>query len=275
MSQALASLRDRHTTVATLLEQARTRLAQVIPASTGLMPSRAIAVVLDALVRNPALLDCQPKSIVQSVIHASELGLELGSPLGEAYLVPFSGKATMMIGYRGFVRLIRGGPKVTIVKGVLVREGDQFAVDEGANELHHVLAPGTTRARGKVVYAYSRVYYTDGSSQFEVMDIDELDKIKTEALSKDRRGASPWRKHEGEMYKKCPLRRQAKWLDLSPTGRRGVEIDELNAMQRGEYGTAPRDGFTAERTSELKEILIKRDAKVDVIDADFEEEVST
>ena len=272
MSQALASLRDRHTAVASQLEAARGRLSAIIPASTGLMPSRAIAVCLDALVRNPDLLECEPRSIVRSVIHAAELGLELGSPLGEAFLVPFKGKATMMVGYRGFVRLIRGAPRVTIVKGVLVREGDDFRVDEGANVLHHVIGGGTTKNRGDITYAYSRVYYSDGSSQFEVMDRGELDTIKSEALSRSR-GFTPWKnpQHVGEMYKKCPLRRQAKWLDLSPLGRRGLELDDLEAMQRGELGAIPRDGFTAHRADDLKGMLEARDKPVAVIDADFEE----
>lgn len=271
MSQALATLRDRHTYVASQLEKARSRLAAIIPQGTGLEPSIAIGVCLDALQRTPELLKCEPLSIVRSVIHAAELGLPLGSPLGEAYLVPFAGKATMMIGYRGFVKLIRAAPRVSIVKGIIVRQGDEFRVDEGNNALTHIQGAGTGRNRGDVTFAYSRVYYTDGSSQFEVMDRDELEKIRTKAIEQARGRSTPWKTHAEEMYKKCPLRRQAKWLDLSPLGKRGLELDELEAQQRGEYGTIPRDGFTTERSNNLKDMLRAKDAKVEVIDADFED----
>lgn len=271
MSQALASLRDRHTFVANELEKARDRLAAIIPPSTGLMPSRAIAVTLDALTRTPALLECEPRSIVRSVLHASEVGLELGSPLGEAFIVPFKGKATMMIGYRGFVKLIRGAPRVTMVKGVLVREADDFDVDEGANVLRHKLGAGSVQNRGDITYAYSRVYYDNGQSQFEVMDRVELDKIKSESLRKAGSRPTPWKTHPDEMYKKCPLRRQAKWLDLSPLGRRGSELDDLEAMRRGELGALnTRDGFDTKRAEELKSILRAQEGPVEVLDVEAE-----
>lgn len=271
MSTALATVRERHTFVRNELEKARDRLTAIIPVATGLTPSRAIAVTLDALARTPALLECEPRTLVQAVIHASEVGLELGSPLGEAFIVPFKAKATMMIGYRGFVKLIRGAPDVVGVKSVLVRERDTFRVDEGANTITHVLAEGGPRERGRITHAYSRVFTASGFSQFEVMHIDELDRIKSEAISRARGRPTPWRTHEEEMYKKCPLRRQAKWLDLSPLGRRASELDDLEAMRRGELGTI-REGFNAGRADELRDMLKAHDRPVEVIDADFDEE---
>lgn len=273
MSTALASMRERHANLTNALEGARERIAQVIPVSTGLVPSRVIAVVLDSLTRDPYVLgNCTPASIVRSVIQASEIGLELGSVLGEAYLVPFKGQATMMVGYKGYVRLIRQSPRVTILKSVLVREADTFEIDEGENRLVHKLATGTGRQRGKITHAYSRVYYTDGTSQFEVMDIDELDKIKNAALSLAKGRHTPWSTNVEEMYKKCPIRRQAKILELSPIGRRAKEIDDLESMRRGEFGVLrDRDGFDTGRVSELKEMLRAQASKVTAVDAEFEE----
>jgi recombination protein RecT len=275
MSAALATLKQKHTYVCNQLELSRPRLQAVIPlaaAASGFTPARAIAVVLDALSRTPSLLDCEPRSIVQSVLHAAELGLELGSPVGEAYLVPFAKKSTMMIGYRGFVKLIRGAPRVTVVKGVLVREQDEFEIDEGENRLVHKVRRGTTKERGRITHAYSRVYYTDGSSQFEVMDIDELDKIKTDVINRSKGRPTPWKTHPDEMYKKCPLRRQAKWLQLTHEMKRAVTIDDDEAARRGEIDIiAPREGFMSGRNDELKDMLAAQQKPVEVIDADFEE----
>lgn len=271
MSTALASLRERHTSVRNELEKARKRLEAIIPVATGLTPSRAIAVCLDALTRQPKLLECHPSTIVRSVIHASEIGLELGSPLGEAFIVPFKAKATMMIGYRGFVKLIRGAPRVVGIKAVLVREADDFAIDEGENKLTHKLAQGGPRQRGKITHAYSRVFYDGGFSQFEVMHIDELDKIKSESLRKAGQRSTPWKTHEEEMYKKCPVRRQAKYLDLSPLGRRASELDDLESMRRGELGAVNlREGFSAERLDELKRMIKSAEEPIDVIDVEAE-----
>lgn len=279
MSQALASLRDRHTFVANELEKSRGRIAAIIPLSASITPARVINVTLDALAREPRLLECEPRTIVRSVLHAAEVGLELGSPLGEAYIVPFGNKATMMPGYRGFVKLIRATPAVTTVKSIIVREGDEFDVDEGANKIHHVLGKGTIKNRGAVTHCYSRVEYQGGASQFEVMDRVELDAIKTESLRRAKGRPTPWRTHEDEMFKKCPLRRQAKWLDLTggPTARNGeslarrcLELDTLESMRRGELGSLAREGFSSERADALKEMLRAQEAPAAVLDVEAE-----
>ncbi len=264
-SMALATLKDRHDYVRNSLTKSQKTMQQLIPAGSGLMPARAIAVVLDCLYRNPDLLSCKPSSIVRSVMHAAEIGLELGSPLGEAYLVPFKGEATMMIGYKGFVRLMLGSPRVQIVKGVLVREGDTFEVDEGENKITHVWAKSN---RGDITHAYARVWYSETLSQFEVMDRKELDQIKAMA-----KGRSPWleSKNVPEMMKKCPIRRIAKVMDLSALGRRAVEIDNLQSLARGEVSGLMREGFTSDRIDALKETLKVQTEKVEPIDAEFEE----
>lgn len=276
MSAALATFSERHQFLAAALGQAQQRISEVIPLGCGLAPSRAIAIVLDACSRNPALLECTTKSIVRTVVAAAEVGLELGSPHGEAHIVPFNDRkkgvtqATLIIGYKGFVKLIRGGPKVTIVKSTLVREQDEFINDEGNNKLTHIVASGTTRERGKVTYAYARVYYESGQSQYEVMDHEELAKIRNS--SKDTRPSAPWNAHTDEMYKKCPLRRMAKWLDLSQSARRAAEIDAFEATMRGELPGIQREGFQTGRAEDLKAMFTaQNETTPQVIDAELDE----
>jgi recombination protein RecT len=279
VSTALASLRDRQVALANSLEQARERLLAVIPVSTGLTPSRAIAVVLDAVSRDPSLLECHAPSVVRSVVHAAEIGLELGSPLGEAYLVPFKNsrkgfrkEASMIAGYKGLIKLAKGSPRVSHIEATLVREKDVFEYERGTSpRIVHKPGAGTLLQRGEVLYAYAVVAYVDGLSQFEVMDRVELDRIKSNS-----RG-TPWRDHTDEMYRKCPIRRIAKSLDLNPLARRAVEIDTLEEMRRGEIDAPFRDGLEAGRAKDLRDMIAKQrgtDAKVGVIDADFEEEPS-
>lgn len=276
-STALATLSEKHKSLAAQLEKNRERIAQVIPAGCGLAPTRAIAVVLDAMVRNPALLECTPSSIVRSVTAAAEVGLELASPHQHAFLVPFWNsrrqvkEATMMIGYRGFVHLIRGAPNVAIVQSNLVREQDEFDVDEGENKIIH-RRPKNMRdkERGPITFCYARVIYSNSFQQFEVMDRDDLDKIRTSA--KATRSDSPWNTHTDEMYKKCPLRRMAKWLELTQTARRAAELDAFQATVRGELPGLARDGFTAGRADELKAMLsTQATGAAEVVEGEIEE----
>lgn len=268
MSTALASLRDRHIAVSNHLEQARERIAQIIPLSTGLTPSRCIAVVLDALSRDPSLLECEPRSIVRTTIQAAEIGLELGSPLGEAYLVPFNNfrknrkDASLIVGYKGFIKLAHGAfdpPRI-------VREGDTFSYRYGTSpEIIHTPGAGDVHNRGKITHAYAIAHVGD-RVVFDVMDLAELERIRDAA--KATKPSAPWNAHREEMYKKCPVRRLAKSLDLNPLTKRSIEVDDTEALRRGEYA---RDGFDAGRAEEFKALLRARNTEVKTIDAEFEE----
>ena len=89
-------------------------LEKIQAAMTAVLPrhvtaARITKVVLSATSRTPALLDCTVQSICRAVMQASELGLEIGGLLGEAYLVPYWNKhskaqeAQCIIGYQGLI----------------------------------------------------------------------------------------------------------------------------------------------------------------------------
>lgn len=277
MSTAIATLTQRHASLAGDLEKHRDRLGAIIPVATGMTPSRAIAVVLDAVVRQPELLDCTRASIVRAVLQAAEVGLELGSPLGEAYLVPFRNwkrgnqqEAQFVAGYKGFIKLMLMSPEVSHVDARLVREADVFDYDYGTSpQIKHRPGIGDIRQRGDVAYAYAITHYKSGRFQFDVMDRAELDRIRESAKATGK--ASPWNAHTDEMFRKCPVRRLSKYSALSPLAKRCVELDELSAMQRGEYGGGEaRAGFMAGRVEELKGLLGAGDRPVAIIEGEIE-----
>ncbi|MCH8188905.1 MAG: recombinase RecT, partial [Proteobacteria bacterium] len=57
-------------------------------------PERMMRITITAIQRTPALLDCDPMSLIGAVMQASQLGLEPDSKLGHAHLVPFYNKKT-------------------------------------------------------------------------------------------------------------------------------------------------------------------------------------
>lgn len=275
MSTALATLKDRHAYLTNTLEQSRPRIAALIPMSTGLTPSRAIAVVLDAVTREPSLLRCEPTSIVRATLQATEVGLELGSPLGEAYLVPFRNwkkgnreEAQFIAGYKGLIKLVTLNERVELVESRLVREGDAFDYRLGTDAaIEHKPGKGTIRNRGNITHAYALVRYTSGRVQFDVMDRDELDRIRSAArATKD---SSPWNAHTDEMFRKCPVRRLAKYLRLSPLAARAVELDlRGEAVLRGELDPDAEGTFEAGRARDLRDMLGAGDRPVGVIDVE-------
>ena len=69
-----------------LLVQARTQIVKYLPRH--LDADKMIYVALETVRADSFLRQCEPLSIVQAVLEASQLGLMLGNKLGHAYLVP-------------------------------------------------------------------------------------------------------------------------------------------------------------------------------------------
>jgi recombination protein RecT len=85
---------------------------------------RMVRLSLTAFSQNPALQQCDPKTIFGSIIVASQLGLEIGVN-GQGYLVPYKGKCTFVPGWKGLVDLANRGGRCTVWTGA-VYEGDEF-----------------------------------------------------------------------------------------------------------------------------------------------------
>ena len=60
-----------------------------------------ISSVMIAVKDSEALLACSPGSIYSSALRAATLKLSVDSALGQAYLIPFKGQATLVVGYKG------------------------------------------------------------------------------------------------------------------------------------------------------------------------------
>jgi recombination protein RecT len=232
MNQSVSS--DSAKGVEPLLVQARTQIMKYLPRH--LDADKMIYVALETVRSDSFLRQCEPLSIVQAVLEASQLGLMLGNKLGHAYLVPRREKKAnnilkcqLLIGYRGFIALAHRTGKVSSIYPAIVHSGDQFSLKLGTGrQLIHtpVLNPAK---RGEWIGAYAVVEFRDGRTDFEWMTRQEIEKVKlcsdsaTEAWS-------PWRRFEDEMIKKSPIRRMAKRLCLS-----SEDMTLVEAAVRDEY----------------------------------------
>src|SRR5437870_402938 len=104
MSAAVES-KSKVATLKDLLDSDRFKrgLAQLLPKN--LTPERMTALALSAASREPLLFQCTPASLLRSIMQIATVGLEIGSGLGEAYIVPFRNnktgrmEATAIFGY--------------------------------------------------------------------------------------------------------------------------------------------------------------------------------
>lgn len=179
-----------------------------------------LRIALTELRRNQKLGQCDPFSFMGAVVQAAQLGLEPGSALGHCYLIPYGSEVTLITGYKGLIELARRSGKVRKVTARLVREGDEFEEIQGTREeLHH--RPGKTR--GQVTHAYAVAFFADGTTQHEVMDVDQIEEIRRLA----KRPNPVWETHWDEMARKTAVRRLCKYLPQSPELARANELDDM------------------------------------------------
>jgi recombination protein RecT len=198
----LVQLRDLFTKSAASMNAVATR---------HLTPEKLTKVALVAIGKSPDLLDCDSHSILQCVMTAAQLGLDCSGVLGSAYLVPFKGKATLIIGYRGLIDLARRSGEIDTIEAHVVREKDDFEIAFGLEpKLVHV--PNLSADPGAAIIFYAIARLKDGGRQVEVMTRAEVDAIRKRSRAS---ASGPWVTDYDEMGKKTVIRRLTKTLPLT------------------------------------------------------------
>lgn len=190
---------------------------------------RMMRIALTEVRKVPALGQCNIESFMGAIMQCAQLGLEPGSALGHAYLLPFgNGKAKdgksncqLIIGYRGMIDLARRSGQIVSLTARTVHENDTFKYEFGLEEtMQHIPADGD---RGKMTHVYAVAKLKGGGVQFDVMSRADVDKVR--ATSKA--GANgPWVTHFEEMAKKTVIRRLFKYLPVSIEIQQAVTLDE-------------------------------------------------
>jgi recombination protein RecT len=194
---------------------------------------RFLKVYLLAAVKQPDLYNCSPESLLQALMQAAQLGLEVNSPLGSAYLVPFKGTAVLIPGYRGLIDLARRSGVCTAIEAHVVYKDDEFDWVQGtAPTISH--RPNLLGARldEDVVAAYAIAWFEDGHTQMEVLTRRDIDKVRASS----RAGAyGPWKDWFAEMCRKTAVKRLAKYLPLTTEMADAIELD--TRAETGEVGS--------------------------------------
>ncbi len=206
---------------------------------------RVVRLARLAIVRNPDLLKCTPISVVEAIMVASQLGLEIASPIGGAHLVPFKSHCQMIPDYRGLIRLALRKGDVRKLVAREVYEGDMFHVIQGTTEMieHVPLLGDEARMDSDITGFYAVATLTDGLTVHEYAPKGDVDKIRARSAAGNR---GPWKTDYAAMGKKTLIKRVLKWLDLSPELALAIEMDN-----RGDgYSTSTTDADTEESIEE-------------------------
>lgn len=192
-----------------------------------------------AVMKTPALLDCDRKSLFQSLMQCAETGL---MPDGKhAALVPYQGLVQFQPMVFGLLSLMRNSDEVLDITVDFIGENDAYEVERGMNP--RIFHKPTLKGRGEIIASYAILKTKDGGVYSEIMDQEALHKVRN--CSQSYRGAerkgrkdSPWHLWEGEFSIKSVVKRLSK---RSPTSNdrliKAVDYDNLD--YRPELASAP------------------------------------
>ena len=191
--------------------------------------------VVSSIQRIPKLLECEPTTVINSFMKMAQLKLMPSDVSGEAYVLPYNGKAQFQLGYQGLVTLFyRAGVKS--IASEVVYKSDDFKYING--EIFH--NPDIfSEDRGVAIGAYVIVETQTGGKISKVMkksDIINIGKTFSKSYTSE---YSPWNaKNDPElwMWKKSVLKQVAKLVPKNETIYKAISIDneESNISERVE-----------------------------------------
>jgi recombination protein RecT len=197
-----------------------------------------------------SLSECSPASMAGSLLTAAAIGVEVGTP--EAYLVPYKGECSLIIGYQGYTKLYWQHPTAQYLTAEAVYERDEFDYGKGlAPYLKHKPARGD---RGRIIFYYAAVSLTTGGQHFEVLTPEEVKELRNGKVGGNGGIADPmhW------MERKTAIRQVLKPMPKSTQLSLAVNSDErggteLLTQRRAEVASIEGGQMVDTATGELLE----------------------
>lgn len=208
-------------------------LARITPfLPEGVNVERVIASAQLAVMTNPAIGECDPRSVILAVARVAQWGLEVGQT---AHLVPYGKTCNAIPDYRGLVEMIVRSGAARSVEARVVREGDEFQYEYGTSKRirHLPLAKSTAR----ITHAYAIVTLRFQDFDFVVLDREEIEAVRSKSKG--------WSKGELEgcawYAKKTAVRRV---VNLIPKNAKLAALwqtvtDDAEEVPEGTFSPAP------------------------------------
>lgn len=231
------------------MTKAAPRLAEIVPRHVD--PQRVIQLAMSCARRDPKILACTTSSVLIATSQIAALGLEPGTALQQAYLVPRSNKkkvgaewvkvneAVAIIGYRGFVLLAHDSEGID-VQAEVVHKLDTFRERGGLaplleHEQNEEADPGPLRG------AYAVWELASGKRRHLWWPIARLIEHRDRfAPHRDGEVTGPWAEHLGSMCTKTVVRAAAKlWPLSSDRMRHALRVDDVGETGRAALSFIP------------------------------------
>src|SRR5262245_199402 len=218
-TEQLVPLAERGKNLHYLFTQNKKVLLESAP-KVGGDPQRLIRIAYNAIATNEDLLKCTHASILGGMMEALKLGVTLGGPMQEAWLIPFRNnkkgtmEATFVVGYQGYRNIIDRAGSVVDLHPHAVYEGDDFDFEFGTRPfITHAPAWKRGLPQGvRLIAVYAVAHLRKGGLQMEVMPRAEVDQHRARSRAKD---SGPWVTDYDSMALKTVIRKISKYLPKS------------------------------------------------------------
>lgn len=192
----------------TFLAKQKNAVAQVLPKH--LTPERMIRLTYAAATKSPKLRECSPGSIINCIILVSQLGLEPNTPQGHAYLIPYAGECTLVLGYKGLLELMRrSGLILEANAGVIYfdeLDKDLFKANIEPPDINHAWTTlAIDRSAAAIVGAYCVVRTKDGGRYQVILTRDQIETRRKRGAS-GKGKSTPWDSDYEAMARKSAIR---------------------------------------------------------------------
>lgn len=238
------------TTFPSMIDQLKKQVALAVPKH--LNADRMARIALTEFNKNPALAECDPRSVFASVIIASQLGLEPGIA-GQGYLVPYGRQCQFIPGWQGLVDLAQRSGRSSVWTGA-VFDGDEFDYAFGSDPkiVHKPTGEDNPEAL-RYVYAVGRVR----GSEYPIIDVWTADKAFRHRDRFNKVGRKHYSYNHPVMYaRKLPLLQVLKYMPKSIELTTAMELDHAgnDGGQRLDITEALQGNYTVveEATPEPK-----------------------
>lgn len=171
--------------------------------------SQFAASIVQLVGGNSALARCDSNSIIGACLTAATHNLSIHPSLGQAHIVPFKGKATFILGYKGMIQLSQRTGQYAGMGAIPVYEGQLKSFDPlfGDYELDE-----SVDKTGEPVGFLAAFRLVNGFMKSEYMGRAEIERHALKFSKSFTRDSSPWKTDFEAMAIKTVLRRLlSKW----------------------------------------------------------------
>jgi recombination protein RecT len=234
---ALAKRDEAVTNLSRYVERLGPQIARALPAH--LSGDRMTRLALTAVRQTPKLAETSELSFAGSLLTAAALGLEVNTPTGEAYLVPYGQECQLIVGYQGWTKMFWQHPLAAGLVAEAVYPEDEFDYSLGSGGyLRHKPRKHQRAKDSEPVFYYCHIRLSSGAESWVVLTPDEVKELRGGKVGPDPRfkGGDPQR----WMERKTAIRQATKMIPRTPTLAKAHVADESTGTELYKAAAAER-----------------------------------